>query len=281
MQSFIIHEQQAPSPSAVVFDTPHSGTALPDHFRYACAPRDLMHMHDPHVENLLAEVPAAGVPVLEALVHRACIDLNRYEDEINPGMIEGDWPHPVRQTLYTAEKFSLFPAFAGPRMRRIAPIYNESARLSAAEAEYRIKAYHRPYYAALHSLLQRASAANGHAIHVDVHSFSRRKGSDIADIILGDGGDKGPLCDPCIKNSIRDHFKKVGLLVDFNGIYFSGGALVHSTGNPEAGLHSIQIEIARDLYMDQDTLAYHPGKGERMARLFSRLGETLKHLIPA
>src|SRR5688500_15864078 len=119
--TFLIHSPQGLTLPAVVFDTPHSGTALPDHFRYACATRDLMHMHDPHVENLLAEVPASGVAVLEALVHRACIDLNRYEDEIDPGMIEGDWPRPVRRTIYTAEKFCLFPAFAGPRTRRIAP----------------------------------------------------------------------------------------------------------------------------------------------------------------
>ena len=166
-------------------------------------------------------------------------------------------------------------------MNRIAPIYNEKARLTVAEAQYRISAYHRPYYATLHHLLQRAHATHGYAVHVDVHSFLRKKDSNIADIILGDGGNGGPLCGPGIKGFIQHHFEKAGLQVDFNGAYFSGGALVHSTSNMGAGIHSIQIEIARDLYMDQETLEFDPRKGPAMRQILRRLAERLKDLTPA
>lgn len=272
MQAFLIHAPKADL-SAVVFDSPHSGIVLPDHFRYACARQDLMHLHDPHVEKLLEDVPSTGAPVLEALIHRTCIDLNRYDDEIDPAMISGDWPHPVRQTFYTAKKLGLFPAFAGPRANRISAIYNDKARLNVAEAEHRITTYHRPYYAALNILLQDARKAHGHAVHVDVHSFQRQ--GDMADIILGDGGDETPLCAPRLKHIIQKHFEDAGFHVDFNGTYFSGGALIHATSALKTGQHSIQIEIARDLYMNTETLAFAPAKGAKIKHTMTRLAKTL------
>lgn len=277
MQPFLIHRPREKI-SAVVFDSPHSGIILPDHFRYACTRHDLMHLHDPHVEKLLAAVPTTGAPVLEALIHRTCIDLNRYEDEIDPGMIDGGWPHKVRQTFYTTTKLGLFPVFAGPRTNRISAIYNENARLNVAEAEHRIHHYHRPYYAALDTLLQQARQIHGHAIHVNAHSFLRRDNSDMADIILGDGN--GQLCAPQVKHSLQHHFEKAGLSVDFNGTYFSGGALVHRTSDLPAGTHSLQIEIARDLYMDMETLNFDPVKGTRLRNTLSQSANILRHLAP-
>ncbi|HEY8189462.1 MAG TPA: N-formylglutamate amidohydrolase, partial [Micavibrio sp.] len=153
MQSFLIHMPEKPGTSSVVFDTPHSGIILPDHFHYACTRNDLMHMHDPYVEKLLADVPAAGAPVLEALIHKACINLNRDISEIDPAMIDGNWKHSFHISPYTARKDGLFPALSGPRLNRVSPIYNAHARLTVIEAEQRIERYYKPYYAALHGLI--------------------------------------------------------------------------------------------------------------------------------
>lgn len=284
MQSFLVHTPPGNSTaaaSAVVFDSPHSGIILPKHFHYACTHHDLMHLHDPHVEKLLTTVPATGATVLESMIHRTCIDLNRYDDEIDPGMIDGTWPHTVRETFYTNKKLGLFPVFAGPRTKRISPIYNTHARITVAEAEHRINTYHRPYYATLHGLLHQARTHHGHAIHVNMHSFQRQDG--MADIILGDGGDTGPLCAPNIKKTIQQQFENAGLNVDFNGTYFSGGALIHATSNIPARTHSIQIEIARDLYMDTHTLTFDPVRGAHLLQTLSEIALSLgaKNLTPA
>lgn len=270
---YIVHDPAGAAVSAVVFDTPHSGVDLPGHFRFACARQDLMFLHDPHVEKLLEDVPSAGVPVLEAMIHRTCIDLNRFEDEIDPATIEGGWPHPPRRTHHVQQNLSLFPTFAGPRSRRIAAIYNESARLTTAEAERRIRDYHRPYFAALGTLLNRAQAAHGFRIHLDVHSFNRPAGSTIDDIVLGNMNDT--TCAPQLTSMVRDFFKTAGYSVGFNGVYFSGGSIVQTTGCPAQGGHSLQIEIARDLYMDQESLAFDPAKGRRVRDDLTRLAKTL------
>jgi len=207
------------------------------------------------------------------MIHRTCIDLNRYEDEIDPATIDGAWPHPAKATFYTKRNIGLFPQMAGPRHNRIAPIYNQAASLTVPEAERRIRDYHRPYYAALDGLVTAAKINHGRALHVDVHSFLRNPDTMNANIILGDMN--GKSCPKATLDLVTDFFKVAGFTVDFNGNYFSGGALIQKTTNPAANIHSLQIEIARDLYMDQDTLVYDPVKGERMARVMEQLAATL------
>ena len=271
---YVVHRLQRADNSALVFDTPHNGTILPRHFRYACATRDLLHLHDPHVEKLLTGIPGTGSPVLEARIHRSCIDLNRHEHEVNPDWIDGAWNLPVKATFYTTKNAGLFPILAGPRARRITPIYNEAARLKPAEAERRIVQYYRPYYKKLHDLLIEARQQQNAALHINVHSSHRNPDQPQADIVLGNLN--GKSCDPAITGFIQHYFEQTGFSVDFNGVYFSGGALIQKTHNTAAGFHSVQIEIARDLYMNQETLEFEPAKAEKIRNAMTGLAIALK-----
>lgn len=275
MAPFNIHLPTTGQRSAIVFDTPHSGVILPDHFRRACADRDLMHLHDPHVEKLLARVPDHGVPVLEALIHRTCIDLNRFDDEINTEIILDGWPGVIRKTRHTDAKLGLFPVRAGPRSKRDSDIYSPQVPLTAAEARLRIQAYHTPYYAALNELMNTASALHNRALHINVHSFYRHPDNprQIEDIILGDMN--GTTCPAEITGLVAAFMVAQGFSVSFNGLDFSGGALIQTTAKPARNHHSLQIEIARDLYMDPDNLEFNPVKGKNMARTMAGLSQIL------
>ncbi len=270
---FILHPAQCPDISPVVFDSPHSGTILPDHFRYACQTRDLMFLHDPHVDLLLTDVPSAGVSVLTGTVHRSCIDLNRHEYEVNPDWIDGDWTPPHKMTFYTTSNAGLFPVMAGPRGSRIAAIYNDVARLTPDEGIRRIHDYHRPYYKELSAMLARAHTHHGFTLHINMHSSHRDNPNGHADIILGDLNEQS--CAPDIVSFVTKFFKDTGYSVDKNGKYFSGGAIVQTTNNPANGIHSLQIEIARDLYMNQKTLSFSDRNGEKIRRDITRLASAL------
>ncbi|MGZ9097094.1 MAG: N-formylglutamate amidohydrolase [Micavibrio sp.] len=272
-----VHCAPRPGNSALVFDTPHNGTILPRHFRYACATRDLLHLHDPHVEKLLTGIPPTGSPVLEARIHRSCIDLNRHEFEVDPSRIDGEWKLPVKATFYTTKNAGLFPVFAGPRLKRITPIYNEAARMKSEDGERRIADYYRPYYKKLHDLLAVARQTQNAALHLNIHSSHRNPDQPQADIVLGDLN--GKACHPAITGFIRDYFEKAGFSVDFNGIYFSGGALIQKTHNTQAGFHSVQIEIARDLYMNQETLEFAPEKARKVQKAMTGLAIALKNYM--
>ena len=265
-QCFRLHRPAQDDPSAVVFDSPHSGESLPRQFRYACARNDLMFLHDPYVNQLLSGVTGTGSPLLEALIHRSYIDLNRHEYEVDPARLDGDWTLPIKETFYTSRNAGVFPVFAGPRTNRLTPIYNEAARLTAQDAEKRILHYHRPYYAALQELLQESHDRHGQVLHLNMHSSHRNPSQPQADFVLGDLN--GKACAPDLRDYIENFLKKRGYSVDFNGTFFSGGAIIQRTHNTQGGFHSLQIEIARDLYMDQDRLALLP---ERAAKIKDNL----------
>jgi N-formylglutamate amidohydrolase len=55
--------------------------------------------------------------------------------------------------------------------------------------------------------------------------------------------------------------------------------LVQSSHDQRRNIHSIQIEIARDLYMNQDTLEYDARNEVR--RTMRKLAANLKNIIPA
>jgi N-formylglutamate deformylase len=268
---YILHEADLSDDPAdvspVVFDNPHSCTFLPADFMYDCPQADLKEFGDLHIEKMLRDVPALGIPVLEARVSRAYIDLNRDADEIDPAEVKGGWDKHYNLSPYTKGGHGLIASKLG-RPQGLARIFNKSSRPTQADIEHRIQNYHRPYYQALFELLNKAHAANGLAMHVDVHSYGRPADANMADIIIGDYC--GASCDPLLGTLVERYFADQGLSVAFNDP-FQGASLIEKTSQPENGFHSIQIEIARDLYMIKGTNDYCVEKGEAMKKLLTGL----------
>ncbi len=267
--SFITHAPQTSAPSPVVFSNPHSGRVLPDHFKFDAPPEILDVLQDRHMETLLADIPARGMPVLEALIHRACIDLNRFEDELDPKDISGHWPHPARITPKVDNGQGLFPRAVTKGV--LTRIFNFHSRPSAAEIEKRIALYHRPFYTELKSLLKTAHDAHGFCVHIDMHSM--RRIDPAIDVIIGTL--KGMSCDKNLEDFAVGFFERHGLRTARN-IYYSGGALVKTTHAPGEGRHSIQIEFSRDLYMDTETLAINEEKNLRIRGIITLFAKELE-----
>ena len=272
-QSFIVHKPLSTARSPIIFDNPHSGRGLPDHFNYSCDHKKLMAFGDLHIEKLLRDVPTAGVPVLEAKVHRAVIDLNRQPDEIDPSEVKGGWRAPSHKTKYTQDGFGLVPRRLGVP-HRMTPIFNEASRPDASEIKRRLNDYYAPYHNALADLMDKAIDNHGVAIHMDIHSYRRRMGKNgmMPDFIIGNL--HGQSCDPAITDFVADFFCKEGMSVAFNNP-FKGAAIVSIHGTPEEQRHSLQIEIARDLYMNMETLEFDPAKGRKIQGLMTKLATEL------
>lgn len=233
-----------------------------------------MHLHDPHVHRLLSAIPATGSPVLESLVHRSCIDLNRHEYEVDPARIDGDWKLSVKETFYTSRNAGVFPVFAGPRTNRLTAIYNDAARLTVTEGERRLQHYYHPYYSQLEALLTASRNQHNQILHLNMHSAHRSPDQPQADIILGDLN--GKSCDRSIRDFIESFLKERAYSVDFNGTFFSGGATIQKTNNVPGGINSVQIEIARDLYMNQETLDFMPNRALKIQKTLTDLSKALQ-----
>ena len=269
----------APGTSALVLDSPHSGTDYPADFRPACAVATLRQAEDTHVEKLYAFAPAMGVAWIEAFFPRIYLDANRDETELDTGLLSGPWPGPLATDPVVLQKVRLGKGLIWKCTDEGLPIYDR--RLGAAEVAARIERCWRPYHAAVAQAIEAAHAAHGHSLHINCHSMPAVAGSFAtlhpglahADFVVGDRD--GSTASPALSQAVCAFLRERGYSVDYNHPY-KGVELVRRYGDPAAQRHSIQVEINRALYMNEDTLAI---RAEGFARLQADLRALTEWLL--
>ena len=248
----------------VVFSSPHSGRDYGSAF-LALSRLDavsLRRSEDSFVDEIFGEVPLYGAPLLKALFPRAFVDPNREPFELDPTMFRDALP------AYANVKSPRVAAGLGTIARVVASgaeIYKR--KLAFADAGHRIAAYYQPYHHALEDLLVATRREFGFCILLDCHSMPSIAGpmdDDAgrrrqADFILGDV--HGQSCSAGIVRMIEKTLRELGYLVAINTPY-SGGYITRHYGRPHKGIHTVQIEINRALYMDEERIAPLPGKAE-------------------
>ena len=149
-------------------------------------------------------------------------------------------------------------------------------KLPVTEARRRIDHLHRPYHAGVERLLNEARTRWGVGVLIDCHSMpstggpgDKDRGHGRVDIVLGDRF--GSTCAPELTNAVERRLVDLGLSVARNAPY-AGGWSTERYGRPERGLHALQIEINRTLYLDETDVAPSAGFEALRAKL-----ETLIH----
>ncbi len=258
--------------SPLILASPHSGSHLPTEFLAGSrlAAPQLRRMEDAHVGALLAPCTALGIPLIEATHSRAVIDLNRAEDELDPGMFAGRVVASPRLTERVRRGYGLFPRVAAPNQ----PIH--STRLPAALAEERLSLLHRPWHAALAGGLAAARNTHGFAVLLDIHSMPPLEGVSPPQVVLGDL--HGRSAAPVLVDWLEQAFIAEGLKVERNSPY-AGGHTTERHGRPVESLHCVQIELDRTLYMDMGSLVPNAGF-EALAAMVRRIVERLSVALP-
>ncbi len=261
-------------PGPVVLASPHSGREYPAAFLAATrlTLAQLRRAEDAFVAELIEPAAAAhGVPLVAARYGRSWLDLNRAAAEIDPAMIvdplEAD---PAQASERVAAGLGVIPRVAAHGL----DIY--AGRLRHAEIESRLRAVHEPYHATLATLLAAARAEHGHAVLLDCHSMpTPAPAGSGAQVVVGDRF--GTSAEGGLVAAIERHFAAAGLRVARNAPYAGGYTTTHH-GAPAAGIHAIQIEVDRALYMDPARLVRHAGF-DRLATLFDTLLAALPGII--
>lgn len=238
----------------VIFDSPHSGVTYPSEFHYTCDFKGLERAEDKFVDELFADAPLHGAPLLSAHFPRSFIDVNRAADDIDEELLSAPWPDdlpPINPTNRSYAGIGLIRRLVSPGV----PVYGRD--LTPDEVMQRIETYYRPYHDTLQSLIDTAHYNFGKSWHINCHSmpspkaistFGRINPAKAPDFVLGDRG--GTSCDLDFTHSLRDFLKSKGYKVAINDPY-KGVELVERYSAPAKGRHSIQIEISRALYMDE------------------------------
>lgn len=260
----IIHQPDTDAISPIVFDNPHSGY-------------NETWLWDAFVDRLLANVPSTGIPVLETEVPRTIIDVNRAIDEIDPGIFKGEyWPYAHKMTANVRKGMGLIPFLIKRQDGTLVQAFNESTQLTVQEVRNRISEYYIPYYIALTDLINKAHQHHEIVTHFNFHSAPRQDGPANKDIIIGDL--YGKSAGKPLTAFVREFMKAEGLSVGMNSPY-PGGELIRTTAAPIAGRHSLQIEIARDLYMDQSSLTYDNLNGDKVRDMLTRFAAALQIFV--
>ncbi len=251
--------------TGAVFASPHSGSDYPPEFLAATRldARAIRSSEDFLVDRLFGHAPNCGAPLLAATAPRAFVDVNRAADELDPAVIEG-----VRAVAFNpriASGLGVIPRVVANGRE----IYAD--KLTRAEAESRIETWHRPYHAQLRALLDEARAEFRAALLVDCHSMPHEAlegavpaGAPRPEIVLGDRF--GASCAPDVTDAVEVFLVAEGFRVARNAP-FAGAYVAQAYGRPRRGVHVIQIEIDRALYMDETKLAPRPEFEEVCARL--------------
>jgi N-formylglutamate amidohydrolase len=236
----------------LILNSPHSGNCYPKTFLAASRldERSIRRSEDTFVDELFLSAVDLGAPLLWANFPRAWLDVNREPYELDPKMFDGN-----------------LPPFANVRSVRvagglgtIARIVSESEEIYAAPIEVaeglaRIEQVYKPYHAALQRLVAETRSAFGQALLIDCHSMpSTVRGGQSRlrpDIVLGDR--YGASCAGEISDAASHILSRLGYSISRNKPY-AGGFITEHYGKPGMGIHAMQIEINRCLYMDESTL---------------------------
>lgn len=267
-----------PGSSALVLDSPHSGTRYPEDFGHAVPLAALRVAEDTGVEALWGFAPDIGATLVHAGFPRSYIDANRALDEVDPALLDALWPDP----LSDSPKVRLGKGLVWRLLDDGTPIYDRC--LSPAEVLRRIEHCWRPYHAALDSAIEAAVARHGRVIHLNCHSMpamsaaysTEHPGLVHADFVIGDRD--GTTADPLLTRFVEHFLLGRGYTVSVNHPY-KGVEIVRRYGRPTEQRHSLQLEVNKRLYMDEHTLAQHHGFGVVQATL-RELAEALIGLDP-
>jgi len=216
---------------------------------------------DTHVHRLWRSAPAHGATLIAATFPRTYIDANRAETDLDPAQIDGAWPVPLapgpktRQGLGLVWQQIVKDGVATPLYAR---------RRTVAEVRHRIERYWRPYHAQLQQAIDASVRRFGGVWHLNLHSMpndvykrlGRADAPPLADFVLSDRD--GTTCAPQFLHLVADTLRGFGYSVAVNEPY-KGVELIGRIGRPELNRHSLQIEIRRPVYMDEDTRAPNAG----------------------
>jgi len=234
----------------LLYDSPHSGRHYPAHFRMGAPLSEMRRGEDAYVDELLRPSVGEGAILLANTYPRCYIDVNRVESDIDPAQLSEAWPGELAPTEKSRRGLGLIRRFVVPGVEA------QAGALSVSEVRDRIEAVYRPYHIALDELVREMQANVPVVVHLDWHSMKSvgnamtpdGPGAERPDFIVSDGD--GTTADPSLTAVVVTALHMRGYSVAMNDPY-KGGTIVKRIGAPARGVHSIQVEINRRLYLDE------------------------------
>lgn len=257
-------------PLPILIAVPHGGRLYPGQLSALMrnAPAAGLRLED-RLTDLVGEAVAhdTGASLLVAHAPRAMIDLNRAPDDVDWDMVAGGAPESRRLAAGRRARSGL--GLVPRRLPGLGELWKR--RMTREDLAERLEQVHVPYHSALAAALETLRDRWGAALLVDLHSMpplGSKRGADAApDFVIGDRF--GATCDSSLRAVACDHLAQTGRKVAHNRPY-AGGYVLDRHAAPARGLHALQVEICRSLYLDAQLQEPGPGLAD-VTRLLSGL----------
>ncbi|HEX2591472.1 MAG TPA: N-formylglutamate amidohydrolase [Rhizomicrobium sp.] len=250
-----------------VFASPHSGRLYPESFVAASrlSALSLRRSEDAFVEELFAPVLDLGAPLIAANFPRAYVDANRNPAELDPAMFDGELGVVVDAVSpRVSAGLGVIPRI----VRDGAEIYR--GKLPVADAKARMNRLYKPYHEALAHLVEETRERFGVCVVVDCHSMPSAAAAP--EVVLGDR--YGMSAAAILTKTAENAFERFRFTVSRNAPY-AGGYTTHLYARRSQGIHALQIEVSRSLYLDEERIV----KTAAFARVQARLVAVLSALV--
>ena len=241
----------------LIIDSPHSGTEYPLDFNHQADFAQLRQAEDSYVDELYKHVSSIGGVFLDAKFPRSYIDPNRSENDFiledlhekNNSACEIKFKPTIKSQLGIGLVWLKVPP-NGELM------YKD--KITLKQLMHRVNTYHRPYHKILKNILDNTYKKFGNFYHVNAHSMQNQatamsdqsQGTKRPDFVIGDR--EGTSCKRRFTDLIVDFLKSLNYSVDVNYPY-KGMELVRAYSDPLQNKNSVQIEVNRKLYMNEET----------------------------
>ena len=258
--------------------SPHSGEKVPDDIYWLKNQNEvtLMFDVDRYVDQLYEEVAAQlNINLIKAYWHRYFSDANRLPTDVDQGSVEGSENPTGRFTTgliwqKTSQGHVLLEKPISKELYQhiVANYYQDfhTEVLKSYEDYFKVSA-DPVYQLDLHSM-----PSQGTSIHRD-------PGELRAEIVVSD--QNGKSASQAYVDLIKEAYTKAGFKVAYNWPYI-GGRVTETYGQPSKGQHCVQVELRRDLYMDESLKQKNHEKfdatKQQLAKAISYVYENLDHI---
>ena len=235
----------------ILITVPHAGNIYPDLFikNLKINLCEVRRIEDYQSNKILDQIDEQMADIIIAQCSRAVVDLNRSRNAIDHSMFTQVFEHePVSEKQMIKYGLGVFPnkIFGKTILKTPLPF---------SYAIHMLEHYYDPFHKSLNKQIMYLNNTFGFCYHIDLHTMPSKALLNFKkepDIVLGDNF--GKSCSIGLINYFQNVFQENGFTVEVNNPY-AGGFITRNYGNPSKGVHTIQIEINRKIYMDENKLS--------------------------
>lgn len=227
---------------------PHSGEQVPAEVTWLSGLPEttLMRDVDRYVDSLYkTAIDDLNLTHVQTPWHRYVIDLNRLESDYDQSAVSG-----AKNSVGSHPKGLHWSVTTHSEVLIVEP-------MSQTLHDTLVEKYYRPFHDSVNDLHTKMKQTFGESFHLDLHSmpsmgteFHPDPGQSRSEIVVSDY--HGRSANPEFRDIVMQAYQKAGFQVAYNWPYVGGG-ITKRYGRPQEKFHTIQVEINRALYMNEET----------------------------